>query len=248
MTDGSRRGEDPLLSVDSVTAGYGETTVLEGLSFEVGAGEVVGLIGRNGAGKTTTLRTIMGTVTPRSGAITYDGRAITDEPPEATARRGIALVPEERRIFQDLTVRENLRLAAVGGAGDGTPNDAAIDDVLGTFENLRDRPGALGKRLSGGEQQMLAIGRAIVSDADLLLLDEPTEGLAPEIIEQVVDLVSELRERGLTLLVVEQNVHVALDVCDFVYIVEDGRIAHAAASDALSENGEVLDRYIGVSE
>lgn len=248
MTDGSRRGDKPLLSVDSVTAGYGETTVLEDLSFEVDAGEIVGLIGRNGAGKTTTLRTIMGTVTPRSGTITYDGRAITDEPPETTARRGIALVPEERRIFQDLTVRENLRLAAVGGTGGDGSNDAAIDDVLGMFENLRGRPDALGKSLSGGEQQMLAIGRAIVSDADLLLLDEPTEGLAPEIIDQVVDIVSDLRERGLTVLVVEQNVHVALDICDFVYIVEDGRIAHASASDTLLENREILDRYVGVSE
>lgn len=247
MTDGSPRGEDPLLCVDSVTAGYGKTTVLEELSFGVNAGDVVGLIGRNGAGKTTTLRTIMGTVAPRSGTITYDGREITGDGPEATARRGIALVPEERRIFQELTVRENLELAAFGGTADRERSEAAIDGVLGTFENLRDRPDVPGKSLSGGEQQMLAIARAMVSDADLLLLDEPTEGLAPEIIEQVVGLVSDLRERGLTVLVVEQNVHVALDICDYVYIVENGRIAHAAPSDELAENGEVLDRYVGVS-
>ena len=245
MTDDAS-GTTPRLSVERVTAGYGETTVLEDLSFDVGAGEVVGLIGRNGAGKTTTLRTIMGTVTPRAGRITYDGVSITDEGPESTARRGIALVPEERRIFEDLTVRENLRLAAFGGTG-GDPDTAAIDEVLGTFENLRDRPDAPGKHLSGGEQQMLAIARAIVSDAELLLLDEPTEGLAPEIIEQVVTLIDDLRAHGLTILLVEQNVPVAVEICDFIYIIEDGRIVHADASDALAEDDDVLDRYVGIS-
>lgn len=240
MTD-----DTPRLAVESVTAGYGDTTVLKELSFAVEAGAVVGLIGRNGAGKTTTLRTIMGTVTPRAGRITFDGTPITDEAPEHTARRGIALVPEERRIFEDLTVRENLQLAAFGGTHDTT--DTAIDDVLETFSNLRDRPDALGKRLSGGEQQMLAIARAMVSNAELLLLDEPTEGLAPEIVTQVVDLIADLRARGLTVLVVEQNVRVALDICDFVYVIDDGRIAHAASSEELAEDDAVLDRYVGIS-
>lgn len=241
------RLEEPLLRLDNVTAGYGATTVLRNVSADVGAGEVVGIVGRNGVGKTTTLRTVMGALTPRAGSVTYDGADVTGLDPEETVRRGIALVPEERRIFGGLSVRENLELAEIGGSDPGSGGGGwDIATVLDTFENLADNEAAAGSTLSGGEQQMLAIGRALVSDARTLLLDEPTEGLAPYIVERVVETIETLRERGLTVLLVEQNVRVALDVCDYVYVMDNGRIVHGSPSDAL-RGDDVLDRYLGVS-
>jgi branched-chain amino acid transport system ATP-binding protein len=243
---GARRLDDPLLRLDGVTAGYGATTVLEEVSVDIGDGEVVGIVGRNGVGKTTTLRTVMGAITPQSGSVTYDGEAITGLGPEKTARRGIALVPEERRIFGGLTVRENLELAALGGSDDRVEGAWSIPEVLDAFENLADAESDAGSTLSGGEQQMLAIGRALVSDARTLLLDEPTEGLAPYVVERVVETVETLRSRGTTVLLVEQNVRVALDACDYVYVMDDGRIVHRSSADALRGDG-VLDRHLGVS-
>ena len=241
------RLENPLLRLDDVTAGYGATTVLQDVRVDVGEGEVVGIVGRNGVGKTTTLRTVMGTLTPRSGSVTYDGEDITSLGPEETVRRGIALVPEERRIFGGLSVRENLELADLGGSDAGSDGRGwDIAAVLETFENLADSESAAGSTLSGGEQQMLAIGRALVSDARTLLLDEPTEGLAPYVVERVVETIETLRDRGLTVLLVEQNVRVALDVCDYVYVMDNGRIVHGSPSDVLRDE-EVLDRYLGVS-
>ncbi|MFB6250755.1 MAG: ABC transporter ATP-binding protein [Halobellus sp.] len=242
---GDERLDDPLLRVENVTAGYGETTVLQEVSFDVGEGEVVGLVGRNGVGKTTTLRTVTGEIRPRAGTIAYDGEAITDATPEETVKRGIALVPEERRIFGDLSVRENLELATVGVT---TRDDRwRIDAVLERFENLDEKRSAAGNTLSGGEQQMLAIGRALVGNAQTLLLDEPTEGLAPYIIESVVETIESLREAGLTIVLVEQNVHLALDICDYIYVMEDGHIVHEDASGNLETKPAVLDRYLGVS-
>jgi branched-chain amino acid transport system ATP-binding protein len=243
--DGPHRLNNPLLHLEGVTAGYGATTVLEGVGFDVGSGEVVGLVGRNGAGKTTTLRTIMGSLTPRAGSITFDGVDITDTRPEVTVSHGVALVPEERRVFDSLSVRENLELAELGG-GEGEFGQR-IADVLDTFENLADREHTAASALSGGEQQMLAVARALVSNAELLLLDEPTEGLAPYIIERVVEVIENLKSQGLTVLLVEQNVHVALDVCDYVYVVDNGRIVHGSTSDALQADDDVLDRHLGVS-
>jgi branched-chain amino acid transport system ATP-binding protein len=243
--DGRYRLDDPLLRLDGVSAGYGATTVLEAVGFDVGAGEVVGLVGRNGAGKTTTLRAIMGSLTPRAGSITFDGADITDTGPEATVGRGVALVPEERRVFDSLSVRENLELATLGGREGAVGR--TIPEVLDTFENLAEREHTAASALSGGEQQMLAIARALVSNAELLLLDEPTEGLAPYIIERVVDVVDELSTQGLTVLLVEQNVHVALDVCDYVYVVENGRTVHGSTSDELQADDDALDRHLGVS-
>lgn len=237
----------PLLRLNGVTAGYGATTVLQNVSVDVGDGEVVGIVGRNGVGKTTTLRTVMGTLTPRSGSVIYDGEDVTTLGPEETVRHGIALVPEERRIFGGLSVRENLELAELGGHEAGSDRRGwDIAAVLDTFENLADNETAAGSTLSGGEQQMLAIGRALVSDARTLLLDEPTEGLAPYVVERVVETVETLRDRGLTVLLVEQNVRVALDVCDYIYVLDNGRIVHGSTSDAL-RGDEVLDQYLGVS-
>jgi len=245
VPDEQFRLEDPLVRLDDVTAGYGATTVLQEVSFDVGYGEVVGLVGRNGVGKTTTLQTIMGNIVPRTGTITYDDVDITEAGPEETVREGIALVPEERRVFHSLSIRENLELAELGGS-DGEYG-RSIADVLETFENLADRETAAGSTLSGGEQQMLAIARALVSNARFLMLDEPTEGLAPYIIERVVETIQQLKRQGLTVLLVEQNVPVALDVCDYVYVMDNGRIVHRSSSDELQANDDILDRYLGVS-
>lgn len=235
---------DPLLRLDGVTAGYGDTSVLRDVAFDVGDGEVVGLIGRNGAGKTTTLETILGNVTP-SGTIRFDGEAVGDLGPEATARKGISLVPEERRVFPGLSVRENLELARMGGTEASFRRD--IDAVFDTFENLARNETALGSTLSGGEQQILAIARALVAGARLLMLDEPTEGLAPFIVQQVQEVIRELNDEGVTILLVEQNVRVALDTAEYVYVLDNGTIVHRANAESLRENEAILNRYLGVT-
>ncbi|ELZ04639.1 ABC transporter ATP-binding protein [Natrialba aegyptia] len=236
---------DPLLSVDSVDAGYGDTQVLCDLSLSVEAGEIVSLVGRNGAGKTTTLRTIMGILQPTSGHVTYDGTDISALDATETAQQGLALVPEERRIFPDLTVTENLELAAHGGTADG--DSLSVAEVLEMFENLRERAGNAGSSLSGGEQQMLAIARALVSGADVVLLDEPTEGLAPYIVRDVMDIVAALNDRGITVLLVEQNVQVCLELADRNYLVDQGQIVYEGTAAELGANEDVLDRYLGVT-
>ena len=249
MSDGvpatSHRNDDPLLVLEDVVAGYGQTKVLQGVSFDIGDGEIVGLVGRNGVGKTTTLRTIMGNLTATSGSISFDGEDITELSPEQTVKRGIALVPEERRIFHGLSVRENLELAEMRRGSD----DAgwSIDDVIEMFDNFSGREDQPGSGLSGGEQQMLAIARALVSDARFLLLDEPTEGLAPYIVQRVINIIEELNDQGLTILLVEQNVHMALDVCDYVYVLDNGRVVHDSTAAEMKEDDEILDRYLGVT-
>jgi branched-chain amino acid transport system ATP-binding protein len=242
----AKRLPDAMLSLADVTAGYDDTRVLRDVSFEVGEGETVALVGRNGAGKTTTLRTTLRNVVPAGGTITFRGEDITDLGPEETTRRGIAVVPEERRIFPGLTVRENLELARMGGSDAGI--QLSIDDVLDMFENLETTVDSKGSTLSGGEQQMLTIARALVSGAALLMLDEPTEGLAPLVVEQVVDTIGELSERGMTTLLVEQNIHVALDVADYVYVLDNGQIVHDAPAGELSVDDEILDTYLGVTK
>ncbi|MFC4541273.1 ABC transporter ATP-binding protein [Halosolutus amylolyticus] len=237
--------DEPLLSVDRVDAGYGETQVLRDLSLSVEEGEIVSLVGRNGAGKTTTLRTIMGILTPSSGQVTYRGEDVSMLDATTTAQRGVALVPEERRIFPELSVRENLELADHGGASG--VDSLSVEAALDTFENLQARAGNPGSSLSGGEQQMLAIARALVGGADLVLLDEPTEGLAPYIVQDVMDIVADLNERGITVLLVEQNVHVCLELADRNYVINQGEIVYEGTSDDLRESEEVLDRYLGVT-
>ncbi|APW96714.1 ABC transporter ATP-binding protein [Halobiforma lacisalsi AJ5] len=236
---------DPLLAVDSVHAGYGETTVLHDLSLSVDEGEIVSLVGRNGAGKTTTLRTIMGILEPTSGRVVYRGDDVSGLDATRTAARGIALVPEERRIFPELTVKENLELADHGGAPEA--DSLSVGEALEMFENLRERAGNAGSSLSGGEQQMLAIARALVGGADLVLLDEPTEGLAPYIVQDVMDIVERLNDRGITVLLVEQNVHVCLELADRNYVINQGEIVYEGTSAELEADDEVLDRYLGVT-
>jgi branched-chain amino acid transport system ATP-binding protein len=249
MTDGQtharNRLDDPLLRLDGVTSGYGATTVLQDVNVDIGTGEVVGIVGRNGVGKTTTLRTIMGELEPDAGTITYGGRDITTLEPEETVQNGVALVPEERRIFHDLSIRENLELAKMGGVE--TDSGRSVDEVLEMFENLAGNGHMAGSALSGGEQQMLAIGRALVSNAQFLMLDEPTEGLAPYIVQRVMEIIEDLSEQALTILLVEQNVHMALDVCDYVYVLDNGRIVHEDTAANLREDDAILDRYLGVT-
>jgi len=236
-----------VLSVDGVDAGYGETQVLRDLSLSVEEGEVVSLVGRNGAGKTTTLRTINGILTPTAGTVTYRGDDISALDPTETAKRGISLVPEERQIFPELSVMENLRLAEFGGTESESAHSVSVEEALDMFENLAERTGNPGSSLSGGEQQMLAIARALVAGADLILLDEPTEGLAPYIVQDVMDIVEEVNERGISVLLVEQNVHVGLELADRNYVIDQGRIVWEGTSEELESNRRILDRHLGVS-
>jgi branched-chain amino acid transport system ATP-binding protein len=236
---------DPLLSVRDLVSGYGSTQVLQGVDLSVDAGEVVTLIGRNGVGKTTTLRSILGTVTPTAGTVTFDGVDITGQSPERTARAGVALVPEERRVFPGLTVRENVEIGRLGGRRD--VDKPTVNAVIDEFENLRRHRDSRGSALSGGEQQMLAIARALVSAPDLLMLDEPTEGLAPTIVEQVQRKIRDLNEAGTTILLVEQNVGVALGVADYVYILDKGQVVHEGPTNEVADAEGVLDRYLGVA-
>ncbi len=232
---------DPLLSLAGVRAGYDLTEVLRGVDMTVEEGSVVSLVGRNGVGKTTTLRSIVGNVSPTAGTITFDGEDITDLPTEQTIQRGITFVPEDRRVFPGLTVRENIEMGRLGAGG-----ETSVDEVLETFENLKERADSHGSVLSGGEQQMLAIARALVADPDLLLLDEPTEGLAPYIVRDIEDIIRELNDQGITVLLVEQNIPVALEVSEYTYILEKGRIVHEGPAASVRENTAVLDRHLGV--
>ena len=233
------------LAVEGLCAGYGETEVLDDVSLEVPAGEVVALVGRNGAGKTTTLRAIMGSVPAREGTVRFRGEPITGLDPEPTVRRGIGIVPEERRVFPGLTVAENLKLGTIGG-GDAD-HGRSVGEVLDAFDELADRRDAQGQHLSGGEQQMLAVGRTLVAGADLLLLDEPTEGLAPMIVDRVTGLVRELNADGITVLLVEQNLAVAMELADRIYVIDQGEIVFEGTPDELEANPDVRDRHLGVS-
>lgn len=236
---------DPLLSLRDLHAGYGETQVLHGVSLDVEPGEVVSLIGRNGAGKTTTLKAIAGSVPAWSGDVVYDGESIVGSSPAEIARAGIALVPEERRVFPGLTVEENLRMGELGGSRHG--ERWSMERVYDTFESLRERTHSNGAQLSGGEQQMLSIARALVSGPRLLLLDEPTEGLAPIIVERVQSVIEDLKATGLTVLLVEQNVRVALALADRHYILDQGEIVYTGTSEDLQSDQTVLDRHLGVT-
>ena len=232
----------PLLSVKDLQAWYGESHILHGVNFDVHQGEVVTLLGRNGAGKTTTLKSIMGIVGQRAGSVSFERRELIGLASNQIARAGIALCPEERGIFASLTVEENLLLPPVVKAG-GLPLEAIFE----LFPNLKERLGSSqGTKLSGGEQQMLAIARILRTGARLLLLDEPTEGLAPVIIQQIGKTIRTLKQQGFTILLVEQNFRFASTVADRYYVMENGRVVESFASAELSANLEKLHDYLGV--
>ncbi len=232
---------DALLQVRDLHAFYGESHILHGVEFDVGRGEVVTLLGRNGAGKTTTLKAILGMIARRSGSVIYDGRDIMGLASHKIARLGLAYCPEERGIFSSLSVEENLMLPPVVRAG-GMP----VDEIYRLFPNLVERRKSQGTKLSGGEQQMLAIGRILRTGAQLLLLDEPTEGLAPVIVEQIGKIISHLKTAGFTILLVEQNFRFASTVADRHYVVENGRVIDTIPRDQLEASVGKLQRYLGV--
>ncbi len=231
----------PMLQVSDLNAWYGESHVLHGVDFNVGEGEVVTLLGRNGAGKTTTMKSIMGLVPRREGSIRFKGMETTGMRPDGVARAGIAICPEERGIFASLNVTENLMLPP-----QIAPGGMSVAEILTLFPNLKERANSQGTKLSGGEQQMLAIGRILRTGARLLLLDEPTEGLAPVIVQQIGRTIREIKARGFTVLLVEQNFRFAATVADRHYVMEHGRIIDMIPNSELSANMDKLHEYLGV--
>jgi len=232
----------PLLAIKDLQAWYGESHILHGVNFDVREGEVVTLLGRNGAGKTTTLKSIMGIVGKRTGSVRFEGRELIASTSDQIARAGIAFCPEERGIFASLNVEENLLLPPAV-----RPGGLTIEQIFTLFPNLKERlSSSQGTKLSGGEQQMLAIGRILRTGARLLLLDEPTEGLAPVIIQQIGKTIRSLKEQGFTILLVEQNFRFASTVADRYYVMEHGRIIDQFANSELDANVEKLHDYLGV--
>jgi branched-chain amino acid transport system ATP-binding protein len=229
------------LAVRDLHAWYGESHILHGMSFEVNAGEVATLLGRNGAGKTTTMRAIMGLLASRKGSIMLEGRELIHLKSNRIARHGIAYCPEERGIFASLNVRENLMLPPRV-----KPGGLEVERIYKLFPNLRERLASQGTKLSGGEQQMLAIARILRTGAKFLLLDEPTEGLAPVIVQQIGDTIRMLREQGFTMLLVEQNFHFASTVADRHYIVEHGKVIDLIPNADLDAHRDKLKTYLGV--
>jgi branched-chain amino acid transport system ATP-binding protein len=231
----------PILSVQNLEAWYGESHILHGVNFQVSPGEVVTLLGRNGAGKTSTLKSVMGIIGKRSGSVRFDGKEIIRTASDKIARMGIAFCPEERGIFASLDVRENLLLPPVVRSG-----GLSLDQIFELFPNLKERLNSQGTKLSGGEQQMLAIGRILRTGARFLMLDEPTEGLAPVIIQQIGQTIKRLKSEGFTILLVEQNFRFAATVADRYYIVEHGKIIDGFANAELQANMDKLHTYLGV--
>jgi branched-chain amino acid transport system ATP-binding protein len=229
-----------VLEVDGIHTYYGESHVLHGVSLRVAPGEAVALLGRNGAGKTTAIRSIVGFTPPRAGRVVFEGQAIERWPAYRIARRGLALVPQGRRIFAPLSVRENLLL---GARSEGW----TLERVFELFPRLRERQAQLGGTLSGGEQQMLAIARALLTNGRLLLLDEPSEGLAPLIVREIGTTLQALKAQRLSLLLVEQNYHLALRVADRVYVMNKGQIVYQGTPAGLEADEEVKRRYLGVA-
>jgi len=242
MADASAKATGTqVLSVSNLEAWYGESHILHGINFNVKAGEVVTLLGRNGAGKTTTLKSVMGIIGKRTGSIVFDGREISRASSDRIARMGVAFCPEERGIFASLDVRENLLLPPIVRSGGLT-----LDQIFELFPNLKERLNSQGTKLSGGEQQMLAIARILRTGARFLMLDEPTEGLAPVIIQQIGRTIRTLKEQGFTILLVEQNFRFASTVADRYYVMEHGRVVEGFANTELDANLEKLHEYLGV--
>lgn len=234
-----------MLEVRDLHSFYGDAVVVRGVTLDVGAGEVVALLGRNGMGKTTVIRSIMGLAPPRirAGTVTWRGESLVGLRPHDIARRRIAIVPQGRRLFPSLTVTEHLTMLKSARARTGW----TIDRVFSIFPRLAERRHHRGGQLSGGERGMLAVGRALMIDPELILMDEPSEGLAPVMVQQLEGIVSNLRREGLSILLVEQNLYSALAVADRVYILETGKVVHQGDAKALSAQPELLSRHLGVN-
>ena len=233
-----------MLELVDIHTYYGESYVLQGISLEVKEGSVVALLGRNGMGKTTTIRSIIGFTPPRRGRVLFKGKDITGLQPYRIAQMNIGLIPQGRRIFPSLSVEENLTMAARGGVRTGA---WTLDRLYSLFPVLKERAKSKGNLLSGGEQQMLSIARALMTNPDLLLMDEPSEGLAPIIVQEIGHIISQLKESGFSILLVEQNLPMALRVADYVYIMSKGTIVYEGTPEELRDNEEVKAKYIGVT-
>ena len=233
----------PLLQVEDINVYYGAIHAIKGISFEVYPDEIVTLIGANGAGKSTTLNTIAGLLRPRSGRIVLEGKDLTTIPASRIVSQGMALCPEGRRIFQQMTVRENLEMGGYTRPKSEIP--ASLEEMFTRFPRLKEREKQIAGTLSGGEQQMLAMARALMSKPKLLMLDEPSMGLAPILVEQIFDIIKELHDAGVTILLVEQNAQMALSIADRAYVLETGRIAMTGEASALLKNDDVRKAYLG---
>ena len=233
----------PLLQVEDINVYYGAIHAIKGISFEVYPDEIVTLIGANGAGKSTTLNTIAGLLRPRTGRIVLEGKDLTTIPASRIVSQGMALCPEGRRIFQQMTVRENLEMGGYTRPKSEIP--ASLEEMFTRFPRLKEREKQIAGTLSGGEQQMLAMARALMSKPKLLMLDEPSMGLAPILVEQIFDIIKELHQAGVTILLVEQNAQMALSIADRAYVLETGRIAMTGEASALLKNDDVRKAYLG---
>jgi len=234
-----------MLELVDVHTYYGESHILQGISLNVDQGSVVALLGRNGMGKTTTIHSIIGFTPPRRGVVRFKGKDITGLQPHQIARMGIGLVPQGRRIFPSLSVRENLIMSA---RNPGKPEAWPLDRVYSLFPILKERADLKGTLLSGGEQQMLTICRALMTNPDLLLMDEPSEGLAPIIVKEIGRIISRLKASGFSILLVEQNLSMALAVADYTYVVSKGRIVHESTPEELEKSEKIKNTYLGVSK
>jgi branched-chain amino acid transport system ATP-binding protein len=237
-----------LLEVKDLHTYYGYSHVLQGMTLSVDHGECVALLGRNGMGKSTTLKSIMGLVKPRSGAVLYRGEDVAGYPPYKIVKAGIGYVPEERRIFPTLTVLENLAMGIKGGKIDkGNPDAWSVERVFEHFPALKERQGSRGALLSGGEQQMLAIGRSLMGNPELLLVDEPTEGLAPLLVTEVRDMLEDIKKTGVAILLVEHNLKVAMSLAQRLYIMKKAEVAFAGTAQELDARPDIREKYLEVS-
>jgi branched-chain amino acid transport system ATP-binding protein len=241
----ANNGPTDALVLSDIDAFYGDSHVLHRVSLRVAEGRLLGLLGRNGAGKSTSLSVTVGLLTPRHGTVTVFGRTVSGRPPEVVAAHGVALVPQGRRVFRSLTVRENLAVAARRRRA-GTPTPWTLDTVCTLFPRLRERQKQIAGYLSGGEQQMLAIGRALMSNPRVLLMDEPSEGLAPQIVAEVMATIRRLKEQGLSIVLVEQNAKLVFDVADDIVILNSGRVVVAGPTRQLQASGIDLRQHLGI--
>lgn len=231
-----------MLEVNALQTYYGNSHILKGVSFHLPKGSLAALLGRNGMGKTTTIRSLIGFTPPRQGRIIFQGRKIQKLPPYRIAKLGIGLVPQGRGVFPTLTVKENLLIAARTGNRGGWN----LERIYTLFPRLKEREGHLGSKLSGGEQQMLSVARALMTNPDLLLLDEPSEGLAPLIVKELAIILAELKEQGLSILLVEQNMHMALSIADHAFVLNKGEIVYSGTPRELAADKQVQAQYLGV--